>query len=268
MNKNRIIILVIAIVAVALLFTLPRVVVENTSEPREMNETATTADPQQEKPTHTPNLSATQRAKIEALKKKIEDSVDSEKSIIFADSLAELYSSANKFDSAAYYMAKAGSEAEKVGLQYYEAFTYAVNAEKAAELGAEARKYFEQVLKEDPGRLDIKSKMALTYISTENPMQGIGILREILEEDPQNEDAIFNLGVLAIQSRQYDRALDRFKTLVEINAQNEQAQFYLGFSYYQLGQDEKARAVFEKLMNSSDDKELKGTVEGYLKELN
>ena len=48
----------------------------------------------------------------------------------------------------------------------------------------------------------------MTYLSAENPMQGITMLREVLAVDPKNELALLNMGMLSIQSGQYDRAVE------------------------------------------------------------
>jgi outer membrane protein len=262
--KNRIILIVTAMALVVTIFMLPRVVVDNKSGNQASDMEASASRVITE---HTSGFSDEDAEIIKNLKKNISLPENSEKIPIFADSLAKMYKRYTKPDSAAFYTELAGKSAEETGLQYYEAFTFAVDADKAANLGAQARKFLEAALEANPERLDLKTKIAMTHISTSNPMQGVSLLREVLDQDPNNLDAIFNLGILAIQSKQYDRARDRFKRMTEIDPANENAIFYLAFSYYNLGQDELAKELFGRLVKESKDEEVVAAAKGYLDEL-
>jgi cytochrome c-type biogenesis protein CcmH/NrfG len=109
--------------------------------------------------------------------------------------------------------------------------------------------------------------MAMTYVATSSPMQGIILLREVLESDPVNEQAMFNLGILSIQSRQYDKAIERLEKLVSIYPENLQAQFYLGVSYFESGEKQKAKKLFELVKVKDNDPALQATVNSYLEEI-
>ena len=69
--------------------------------------------------------------------------------------------------------------------------------------------------------------MAMTYLTSSNPIQGITMLREVLVKDPKNELALFNMGMLSIQSGQYERAVERLEELVDINPSHIQGQLLL-----------------------------------------
>jgi tetratricopeptide (TPR) repeat protein len=194
--------------------------------------------------------------------------------LALADSLSRIFMEYNQYDSAAKYLEVIArinpgqEEYEKVGNAYFDALGFALDRTRAESFGGKARHYYKLILEEDPGRLDIKNKLAMSYISSANPMQGITLLREILEADPENETALFNMGILALQSGQYERSSERFKNLVSLYPQNLQAQFYLGLCYFELGQKDKARKQFELVKSMEDDPAVLATVEGYLKELN
>ncbi|WP_369075571.1 tetratricopeptide repeat protein, partial [Penaeicola halotolerans] len=96
----------------------------------------------------------------------------------------------------------------KAGNAYYEAFGFAMNETKLNELGVKTRFYLNKVFDAKPDRLDLKTKVAMTYMVSSNPMQGVGMHREVLAADTKNEQALFNMGLLAIQSTQYDRAVE------------------------------------------------------------
>jgi tetratricopeptide (TPR) repeat protein len=194
--------------------------------------------------------------------------------LTLADSLSKIFIEHNQFDSAGKYLEIVArlnpglEEYEDAGNAYFDALSFSLDQTKAISLGEKAGYYFKLVLEEDPDRLDIKNKLAMTYISGSNPMQGIALLREILEDDPENEEAIFNMGILAIQSGQYERASERFKNLVSLYPQNLQGQFYLGLCYYEMGEKNIARKQFELVRSMEEDPAILATIEGYLKELN
>ncbi|GAB3534328.1 hypothetical protein GCM10027443_21230 [Pontibacter brevis] len=190
-----------------------------------------------------------------------------------ATELAEAYATANKYDSAGYYFeiaaeARGGEKSYKrAGDAYYEAFTFASTQERASELGAKAREMYEQVLKNNPSALDAKTNVAMTYIASTNPMQGITLLREVIASDPNNEKALFNLGILSIQSRQYDKAVERFRKLVSVNPAHIEGTFYLAVSLAETGETEEAKALFNKVKGMSDDPALAASVDEYLTKL-
>lgn len=275
MLKTRIILLISAIILVVVIFSLPRVVVDNENEAvagqEQTNDETSTGS---EKPdVHVEPTDPAFISKTDNLKEKIRVAENIEKSIIFADSLARLYLEANKYDSAAKFIEiiaeKAPSEANwlRAGNVYYDAYGFAMDKAKQEIMGEKARLYFNKVLENSPDNLEAKNKLAMTYLSTSNPMQGILMLREILDKDPKNEQAMFNLGILSMQSGQYDKAVERFVTLTSLYPNNTQAQFFLGVSYLEIGNKAKAKEQFELVKSLDNDPAVQATVETYLKEI-
>jgi tetratricopeptide (TPR) repeat protein len=275
MLKNRVVLIVVIIILVAAIFSLPKVVVDNeqdeiaeeaVSNSEGSEDTAGNVPPQNDM--HVVEIPDSVQQRLDVFRKNFYSAESKENSAIFADSLASVYQEIGKLDSAAKYTELAEEDYEVIADSYYEAFTFAVDAGKANTLGKKARDYFEKVLEEDASRLDVKTKIAMTYVSSQNPMKGILMLREVVEQDPENEEALFNLGVLSIQSGQYGKAIERFERLLSLNEANEQAQFYLGLSYFNNGESGKAREVLEKIKNTSSDEQIKAAAESYLNELN
>jgi tetratricopeptide (TPR) repeat protein len=259
-----------------LLFLLPKVVVEN--DQNEVGEGNTGA---QEAAATAPNMfdhgveiDENIQNHLSELRENLKYSEINEKSATFADSLVILFKEVGKLDSAAKYLewkALNFPNEENVlnaGLGYYEAFGFAVDRNKLNYLGDKTRTYLNQVLDNHKERYDLKSKIAMTYVSSSNPMQGILMLREIVEIDPENIEAIFNLGLLSRQSSQFDKAVERFEKLISIDASNIQARFLLGLSYLDLENSAEAKRHFEIIKNTSDDPAVLATVAGYLKEIN
>lgn len=276
MLRSRIILLIISVLLVVLIFSLPKVVVDNEEDALATEQTSEEHSPgdghnhEEDASTssdHGASLTAQQLEKADDLRLKLLKAETKEKKSIFADSLAELFVSANKLDSAAKYTELSTNNKEEIADAYYEAFTFAVAPEKANDLGVKARKYYAEILEEDASRLDVKTKIAMTYVSTDNPMAGIMMLREVIEQEPTNEEALFNLGILSIQSGQHNKAVERFETLLEHHPANKQAEFYLALSYFNDGKSEKAKTLFEKIKRTSNDEQVLAAVDSYLNEL-
>ncbi len=190
-----------------------------------------------------------------------------------AGDLAEKYAAVNKFDSAGYYyeqvaVARPGEQAwKRAADQYFEAFSFAANEERAKQLSAKARELYERVLKNNPDNLDAKTNLGMAFMASENPVQGVVLLREVLATDPRNEKALYNLGVLSLQSNQADKAVERFRELVKYHPENESGQFYLGVALAQTGNRAEARKVFTEVKKNSTDPALSASVDQELQKL-
>lgn len=278
MLKTRIILLVIAIALVAVFFSLPKVVVDNENEsiekegePVENNtpsegDSSTSANRMMSE-SHSGDIPAEVKEDIERLRNSYNLAEDQENSVIFADSLASVYRDLNRLDSAAKYVELSQEDNELIGNAYYEAFSFAADAEKANRLAKKTREYLQKVLDKNPANNSAKIKLAMTYVSSENPMKGISMLLEVVEEEPNNEEALFNLGILSVQSGQYGKAIDRFEKLLSQHPDNIQAKFYLALSLMNNGEKAKAKKLFTEIKNKSNDEQLLAAVDSYLNEL-
>lgn len=267
MLKTRILLVAISLLVVWLLFQLPKVVVKNDSESPDSLSVGSGR-----KPVHQ-QVSPTLRDEIADLVGRYRTAAEKEKSAIFADSLANLYEKAGIFDSAAWFAGEATAFFNnpegwvKAGDLYYKAYTYAVDQARQEELAGQAQSYYGKVMEVEPENLGVKTKMAMTYLSSENPMQGIMMLREVLDKDPENPEALFNIGMLAIQSGQYDRAIERFETLIRVDSTHIQGQLLLGVALLNAGKKARAKAQFEKVKSMDPDPAVQAEVDSYLKDL-
>ncbi len=274
MSKSQIAIIITGVVSVILLFSLPKIIVKSDKQLAEEKPVVSSSEE------HTPAMQDLHKVKvseneintIERLRKSFASVSNKEKKTIFADSLIAAYRKIHRYDSAAVYSEKV-SELEPTALNwaktadvYMEAFNFASDADKPV-LNDKAREYYNRILKQDPGNLEVKSKLAMTYVGTEDPMQGIKILREVLQTDAQNESALYNLGILSIQSRQYDKAVKRFEELLAVNPSHSAGQFYLGVALANAGDTDHALEAFKKARTLDNDPEFRATVDSYIKEL-
>lgn len=276
MTKSRIFLFIFILVSTIALYLLPRYVVNNdanevASQSAE-NPQVSSADNTDEH-IHTIQIPDSLLSKIESFYDSYINAENQEKRFIFADSLAKAYKTVGKLDSLAKYSeirALVEPTLENLltaGDGYYEAFNFSVEPSKRNALAEKARDYYNRILEEDPSMLDVKSKLAMTYVSGKEPMTGIMMLREVLEKDPGNEMAIYNLGLLAITSGQLDKAIERFEKLWSLNPENPEANFYLGYCLFETGKEQQSRPYFERVKNVGN-RELVLTAEDYLKRIN
>ena len=274
MSKSQIIIIITGIVSVILLFSLPKIIVK--SEKQLANEKPKILTEKEDKPEmkaiHKREIPDSELHDIERVRNLFLSVSNKEKKSNFADSLIKAYRKIHLYDSAARY-SEIVSEMKPTPLNwaktadvYMEAADFASDTEKPV-YNEKARGYYNKILVVDPSNLEVKSKLALTYVSSENPMQGIKILREVLQEDPKNESALYNLGILSIQSRQYEKAVKRFEELLNVNPKHSTGQFYLGVAWANLGDKAKALEAFAKARKLDSDPEFRATVDSYMKDL-
>ena len=116
--------------------------------------------------------------------------------------------------------------------------------------------------------LEQKIEKAVELVSSsDNPMQGIMLLREVLAEDSMNLKANFHMGLFSIQSGQFEKAISRFEKVVSIDSQITDALFYLGLAHYNIGNKDKAISSFESYQVSGNNNELLSETDKYIKEL-
>jgi tetratricopeptide (TPR) repeat protein len=271
--RTRIILVLITAAVVVLIFLLPKVVVQNENElasssPSSDSTVATT------NPAAHGEVSKSDQAAINTLRRQFGLSSGNQKSSIFADSLWVLYTKTGRYDSAAWFAERSASFLKttdsylRAGNSYYEAYSYALEQDKQNQMGSKAREFLGKALEANPKLYEAKAKMAMTYMTSgAPPMQGIRMLREVAEEDPKNEFALFSLGMLSIQSQQYERAVEWLTKLVTVNPQHLQGQVFLGVALANAGQMEKARTQFEKAKKMTTDQSVIATIDSYLKDL-
>jgi tetratricopeptide (TPR) repeat protein len=280
MLKQRVILVVLGIVLIIVIYFLPKVVIDNdastelrTTEKASVSSQEMNSSVEGVNDLHSFELTQEDELRINSFRNDFSGNTLTYR-LNIADSIARIYLAYNKFDSAAKYLEfiAVNDPSPEHNLEaadaYYESFSFAMDRERADSLGEKARYYYGLILEEQPERLDLRTKIAMTYISSANPMQGIMMLRQIIAEDPENEMALYNLGTLSIQSGQYDKSRDYFEKVVDVSPENLQARFYLALSYFELNEKENARKQFELVKSMEEDPAVIATVEGYLKKLN
>jgi tetratricopeptide (TPR) repeat protein len=248
----------------------PTSVVE--SKPTEKQKISESPKPQTEQ-NHQP-LAAEDAQKIEKLKSSLSKISDpAGKVAVYADLIKTFYK-ANSIDSAAIYaealFRQVPSEANMLQAAdtYLDASNFALSAEKTTAMATKARELYQQCLAKNPTLISAKTKLAMTYVSSETPMTGIMLLREVLEQEPNYEPAQMNLGLLSLKSGQIDKALARFKTVYKNNPQNTEAMFYLAISMVEAKEVTEAKKLFNELLKRKIDPAIRQASEEALQNLN
>ncbi|GAA4416466.1 hypothetical protein GCM10023187_47900 [Nibrella viscosa] len=284
MKKSIIVVLVLATALTAGLYSLPKVVVQNENKQLGGRSSAQTSGSglvtgdstsagghvgdTQNADLHQKPLTAEQERRLGTLQRQYASATVAGKPAA-ANELITFFRSVSRYDSAAHYAAEIArlepTEQNwlRAGDQYFEAYGFAVDEQKAANLGEKTRVAYQKALDKNPNLLAAKANMAMTYVSTQTPMQGIMLLREVLQQDPTNELALFNLGLLSMRSGQYTRAIDRFRQILVTSPGNRKAQFYLGISLAEAGQKDEARKVLAQAKTQEKDPQILAAIREY-----
>jgi len=288
-SSHQLILVVVALALVAGLFVLPKGIVKPKEGKGEMSQQAartanrdngaaapsTTsvdgaapAGATAEQPHMT--MAPEQRKEIGALLAKYTAERDPVAKLRVAADLAAKYRAVERFDSAGYYyeqlaIARPGEQTwKRAADSYFEAFSFAATEERQKMLAAKTRELYDKVLKNNPENLDAKTNLGMAYMASDNPVQGVTLLREVLVADPRNENALYNLGLLSIQSNQFDKAVERFRELTKVNPENINGQFYLGVALAKTEAKAEAKAAFLKAKSLSSDPALLASVDEQL----
>ena len=115
-------------------------------------------------------------------------------------------------------------------------------------MGLQAKGLFEKALKINPSNDSLKIGLGSCYLFgniSNNPMEGIRMIREVADRYPGNMYAQYTLGVGAFFSGQMDRAIERFSTVAKAQPTNIEVILMLAEAYEQKGDKENAITWYE-----------------------
>lgn len=129
--------------------------------------------------------------------------------------------------------------------------------------------YYQAALKQDSVNEKILLALGTAYIESRNPqnsMKGILSIRKVTEINPNNADASFQLGMFSIQTGQFDKAEARLIKVLELQPKNELAKFQLANVKSQLGKAAEAKKLWEEVLSTTTDADLKQQIKNALKQ--
>ncbi len=132
-----------------------------------------------------------------------------------------------------------------------------------------ARYCYEQAEKLNPNDLEAQIGEASVLVSgSNNPMEGIMILRKIDSENPGNVKVNLELGRFSVMSGQFDKALERFGSVLQKDSLNLQARYMIAQTYLGLKDTTSAVLQLETLKSLTTDKTIIDQVDTEIKNLN
>ena len=161
MLKTRLILIIVSALIIWLIFMLPKAVVENE------NQLAATDSVKAGKTIPSKGHSDVPVAlsnAIKSLRTQYLQGSTNQKNAIFADSLRSLYTQAGQFDSAAWYAEqsatffKTSESFLKAGNSFYEAYTFAMGAEKQQAMALKAQEFLGKAIEGNPKNFRSKDK--------------------------------------------------------------------------------------------------------------
>lgn len=258
MKKSFVILILIGLASIALLNFLPKSNVgENNLVGGANRDMAEMAKSEDESLSHSPQLDEKQLKELNILKNGLNEA--GKDNLPALEKLVNFFQRNTQLDSAAIYFeeyVKLNPNPDnwlKVAQLYFEAQTYALRPGSGVQLGEKAREYYQKVFDLNPNNLMVKTNLAMTYMESSNPMQGISMLREVIDQEPDYIPALFNLGILSIRSNQFGRGKERFEQILEIDPNNHKAALNLGYCLAELNEKEEAITILEKVIKLSKD---------------
>jgi len=115
-----------------------------------------------------------------------------------------------------------------------------------------AIKAFENAISIMPDNVEARINLAICYVDrppTDNPMQGILILRDLNTKYPENVSVLNQLGKLALQTNQIDKALERLEKAIELDPKNQNTICLLAEAYTTIKNAAKAAEYNKKCIN-------------------
>ena len=120
-----------------------------------------------------------------------------------------------------------------------------------------------------PPDIEFKIDSALRIIASDQPMQGILLLRSVAEENPSNFRAQYQLGKFSAQTGQWEKVIERFEKVRMIDSEFVEADFWFGLAYFNLQDVVKAKSFLEHYKSrEKENTQLLDEVETMLNQIN
>jgi len=107
----------------------------------------------------------------------------------------------------------------------------------------------------EQGLIEAEIQLAIEKVNSENPMEGIMMLKEIATEYPNNTTPLFYLGLFSFQSGQFKKAVSRFNNILMIDSSMIDAHLFLGESLLEIGDTSSAISELYKYIAKEKDQD-------------
>jgi len=153
---------------------------------------------------------------------------------------------------------------------FLESFRRQENPDLKRWMADESRKLFEKALEISPDNDSLKVGLGSCYLFgdiSDNPMQGITMIREVAERDPENMYAQFMLGAGGLVSGQLNRAIERLLTVASKQPDNVEAKLMLAEAYERKLDKENAIKWYEEVKGHVNNAEITQEIDKRINQL-
>src|SRR5690606_31198204 len=107
---------------------------------------------------------------------------------------------------------------------------------------------YEQVLRTNPGRDQIRRRLGALYARQRKYDDALAQFRELEKLDgDESQDTRTKIGLILLETGEYERAATEFSLVLAAEPENARARYYLASAYEQSGQTDRAIAACDQL---------------------
>ncbi len=192
----------------------------------------------------------------------------------FSDSLVGFWDKLKRPDLASYFTETIAEKTDsafawyKAGNRYYYSIPFVKDESELPLLYQRAAFCFETSLKKDSTNTDAKIMLAACMVEgSEDPMNGIGLLRSIEKKDSANVKLQMTFALFSVKSGQLDKAVLRFNKVLQIDSTAIEVYLHLADAYEKLGQPEQSLKMLENYQTKTTDPMVKLEIGKYIEQL-
>jgi tetratricopeptide (TPR) repeat protein len=266
--KNTQVLLVLgAVVLFVLLFIAPKIAPKSVEDVKSINNLQSAI-----------NLNATIDVYVNMALKNLEpqkkQSFDKLMALKNYDSTVVFWDKLRRPDVASYYTEEEAKKTNtsqnwfKAGNRYYYAIQFSQDQTEVPILYQSAMRCFDKGLKLEPNNIDAKIMLGSCYVEgSNNPMEGITILKEIEKTDSNNVKLQTAFASFSMKSGQVDKAIYRYNKILQLDSTNIAVYLYLADIYEQQNNTPKTIEALEKYAAKTNDVTAKLEIEKYIQQL-
>jgi tetratricopeptide (TPR) repeat protein len=191
-----------------------------------------------------------------------------------SDSLVVFWDKLKRPDLAAYFTESTAEKTDsaftwyKAGNRYYYSIPFVKDETELPLLYQRATACFENSLRKDSSNTDAKIMMAACMVEgSEDPMQGISLLRSIEQKESNNVKLQMTFALFSVKSGQLDKAVLRFNKVLQIDSTAIEVYLHLADAYEKLGQPEQSLKMLENYQSKTNDPMVKLEIGKYIEQL-
>lgn len=280
MNRNQVILLIAGLILLSIIFFFGKTTVTETATASEKNAQPSgtaTISTEQLIDSYKKSLNNYQLQKLTQLENAVVRGDVKEQGIKVFNQLAGYWSdSLGHNDIGAVYLGKAATLENSEKSLSFAARLFLDNLlvadDPAAQnwLGNNGKELFEKVLAVNPDNDSAKTGLGACYLFgnlSDNPMQGLMMIKGVADKDSLNMYAQLMLGLGGIKSGQYDKAITRFTNVVQHEPHNLEAVFHLAETYERMNDKANAIIWYKKALAMIEVPEAKQEIENRIKSL-